>query len=88
MERTNYMQLLMTVTYPDICLEAIKTKFDGAWERLIAKRVLRDYLDKHSEACELMDYAMKEDPSLSVQRAALAVGYLITSSKIPENAQH
>lgn len=85
MERSSYMQLLLTVTRPEIDLEAIKTRFEGSWERCIARRVLRDYLEKHSEACELMEYAMKEDPSLSVQRAALAVGHLITSSKIPEN---
>lgn len=79
------MQQCMTITYPSIAIEAIKTRFDGAWERLIAKVVLRSFLAQHSEACELMDYVMKEDPSLSIQRAALAVGYLIVESKIPEN---
>ena len=81
------MQLLLTVTQPEIDLEAIRSTFSGSWERLIAKRILRDYLAKHSEACELMEYAMKEDPSLSVQRAALAVAQLITSSKIHENVK-
>lgn len=76
MERTNYMQNLMTSTYPNISIEAVLRGFDGSWERLIAKQLNKDSLANHSEACEILD-ACDQDP--------LKAAYLITSSKISDN---
>lgn len=75
MERTNYMQAIMTETYSDVAIEAIKTGFNGAWERVIARRLERDYINGHSEAEVIVESAG------SLKQAS----YLITSSKIPEH---
>lgn len=75
MERTNYMQLLMTVTYPDVPIEAIKGGFDGAWERLISQKLQIDVARDHSEAIEICN---------SVGNDFMKAAHLITSSKIPE----
>lgn len=56
MERTTYMTNLMTSTYPNIAPEAVMNGFDGAWERLIAAKLLKDYERGHSESEELMNY--------------------------------
>lgn len=85
MERTKYMQLLMTVTQSETLMEAIRGGFDGSQERAIAEKIRMDYLRDHSEACELMNFVCKDDPTLPICEAALKVAYLITSSKIYEN---
>lgn len=84
MERTNYMQSLMTSTYPSIPMEAIMGGFDGSWERLIAKRLEKDYRRHHSEAVEIVDSC--DAPGEKSNACFLRAAYLITSSKIPENA--
>lgn len=50
MKRTTFMQLLLTVTYPNVAIEAIKGGFDGSWERLIAKKLQEKVAAGHSEA--------------------------------------
>jgi hypothetical protein len=77
MERTQYMQKLMTQTYPQIAIEAITGSFEGAWERLIAKKLKKDVDSGHSQACEICE---------SVGNDYMKAAYLITSSVIPENA--
>lgn len=79
------MQQCMTLTYPMMALEAIKSGFDGAWERLIAAKVLKDFINDFSEAFELMSFVSQEDPAMPVKAAALKVAYLITNSKIPDS---
>jgi len=77
MTRTPYMQLLMTSTYPMVAIEAINGGFEGAWERLIAERLLNDYNAANSEAeCLLLSVG-----GLSMQKRMQAAK-LITSSKI------
>lgn len=44
------MQLLMTVTCPNVAIEAIKGGFDGSWERLIAQKLQEKVAAGHSEA--------------------------------------
>lgn len=74
MERTNYMKSLMTTTYPDVAVEAIKGGFKGAWERLIASRLHTDVLKDKSEAVLLVE---------SVGMDYMKAAHLITESKIP-----
>lgn len=81
--RTNYMQNLMTSTYPMIAIEAIKGGFDGSWERLIAKRLITDYEKDHSEAVEIMNSFLGMGIK-SIANASVKAAYLITSSKTPE----
>lgn len=78
MERTQYMQQLMTSTYPGIAIEAITGGFDGAWERLISARLKADTNKGRSQACEICE---------SVNNDYLKAAYLITSSVIPENVK-
>lgn len=82
--RTNYMQNLMTSTYPMIAIEAIKGGFDGSWERLIAERLKIDVKKMYPEAMDIVlsiyDPEGEEKESVTFMKAA----YLITSSKIPE----
>jgi len=75
MERTKYMQSLMTDTYGQVAIEAIKGGFYGAWERAIARRLRRDYSAGHSEAETIVQ---------SVDGDFTKASYLITSSKISE----
>lgn len=73
MERTNYMQAVMTSTYPNVAIEAIQSGFDGAWERCIARRLQSDVAANHSEASEICE---------SVGNDYRKAAHLITSSKI------
>jgi hypothetical protein len=50
MQRTEYMQKIMMATYNDVAIEALKNGFDGAWERLIARRLKLDASNGNSEA--------------------------------------
>ena len=51
MIRTQFMQSIMATTYPNIALEAISSrKFDGSWERLIARKLEENVKEGHSEA--------------------------------------
>lgn len=85
MERTKYMQLLMTVTQSETIMEAIRGGFDGSQERAIAEKIRMDHLRNHSEACELVDFITKGNSTMVAKDVYLKVAYLITSSKIPEN---
>lgn len=76
MERTTYMQTIMTETYADVAIEAIKGGFDGAWERLIGRRLNRDYANGHSEAEMIVE---------SVMGDMVKASNLIINSKIPEH---
>lgn len=73
MERTEYMQQLMTLTYPQIAVEAIAGGFTGAWERLISKKIETDAKNGHSQANEICE---------SVDNNYIKAAYLITSSII------
>jgi hypothetical protein len=77
MTRTKYMQTVMNETYPGIAIEAIKNGFEGAWDRLIAERLLKDYNAGNSEAECIIEAA----GGLSMQKRMQAAK-LITSSKI------
>lgn len=55
MERTNYMQTIMIETYSGVGPEAVLRGFDGAWERLIAKRLLEDQKQDISEAVVILE---------------------------------
>ena len=76
------MQSIMNATYPSIAIEAIIGGFDGSWERLIAKRLEKDYNAYHSEAIEIVNSVFI--PGESLTKASLKAAYLITSSKIAE----
>lgn len=84
MKRTKYMDGLMTKNYPNVGIEAIMHGFDGSLERLIAKRLEKDYRRHHSEAVEIVDSC--DAPGEKSNACFLRAAYLITSSKIPENA--
>lgn len=77
-ERTPFMQSLMTSTYPNLAIEAIIGGFDGSWERLIAQQLRIYAKSNHSEA-ELILQANGGD----VMKAAK----MIINSKIPENVR-
>ena len=79
--RTPYMQRLLTSTYSMVAVEAIKGGFDGSWERLIAKRLISDYENDHSEAVEIMNSFFSMCIK-SIAQASVKAAYLITSSKI------
>lgn len=70
-KRTEYMQQLMTSTYPMVAVEAIMGGFDGSWERLIAKRIQWDAQRDRSEAVVLLE-AAQGDP--------IAAAYIVTGS--------
>lgn len=76
------MQRLLTSTYSMVAVEAIKEGFDGSWERLIAARLHKDFLNDHSEASEIIESVCV--PGMAASKAYLKAAYLITSSKIPE----
>lgn len=76
MERTPFMQTLMTSTYPQIPMEAVLNGFDGSWERCIAKALKNSAAVGNSEAEVILEAAGGD---------YLKAAYLITSSKIPEN---
>lgn len=75
MDRTDYMQNLMTTTYPQVAVEAVMGGFDGSWERLIAKRLEWDAQRDRSEAVLLIEAAGGD---------TLQAAYLVTGSK-PKN---
>lgn len=75
MERTKYMSKIMTDTYGQVAIEAIKGGFDGSWERVIARQLRKDCSAGHSEAETIVQ---------SVDGDFTKAAYLITSSKIPE----
>lgn len=72
MDRTDYMQNLMTTTYPQVAVEAVMGGFDGSWERLIAKRLEWDAQRDRSEAVLLIEAAGGD---------TLHAAYLVTGSK-------
>ena len=72
MERTTYMQQLMTETYPQVAMEAISGGFDGSWERCIAKQLEADVKVGKSQAIVIME---------SVENDSLKAAYLITKSQ-------
>jgi hypothetical protein len=77
MDRTPFMQMIWTESYKDVAVEAIKTRFEGSWERCVA-RLLKKYVEAgHSEAEVLLQAA---------EGNHLRAAYLITSSKIPDHA--
>lgn len=71
-ERTEYMQRLMTSTYSQVAVEAIFGGFEGSWERLIAKRLEADAQRDRSEAVILLE-AAGGDP--------MKAAYIVTGSK-------
>lgn len=81
MKRTLYMTNLMASTYPMVAIEAVQRGFDGAWERLIAQRIEKDYLQDHSEAREIVD-SIYSGEDFNLKEAYLKAAYLITSSEI------
>ncbi len=85
MERTQYMQQLMTSTYPQVAIEAITGGFDGSWQRLIVKRLRQDYAKGKSEA----ECIVQAAGGLSDQKLMQAAD-MILNSKIPahENYKH
>lgn len=83
MERTKYMQQIMNETYAGVAIEAIQSgTLEGAWEKLIARRLLKDYQAGHSEA-EVILSAMG---GINEEERLRAAKY-ITSSKIPESCK-
>lgn len=78
MTRSKYMQSLLTSTYPMVAIEAIKNGWEGAWERLIAKRLRIDYKSDHSEAVELIN----AQPLKTFIDKSIHAAYLITKSTI------
>lgn len=76
MERTPFMQTLMTCTYPQAAVEAVLNGFDGSWERCIARALERHVLAGNSEAEVLLQGAEGD---------YLKAAHLITSSKIPDH---
>jgi len=71
--RTPYMQKIMDYTYPGVAIEAIRGGFSGSWERLVAKHLMADAKNNHSEATVIM-----QDCGNDPMKAA----YLITNSII------
>lgn len=74
----------MTSTYTGVAIEAIKNGLDGAWERLIAQRLLIDYKSDHSEAVEILNTQTGTD---SMKNKSLLAAFLITSSTIQTHEQ-
>jgi hypothetical protein len=81
MTRSKYMQELLSSTYPHVAIEAISGGFDGAWERLIASRLRKDYSENHSESVEIVNSLYAGD-DFTLREAFRKAAYLITSSKI------
>jgi hypothetical protein len=77
MDRTPFMQLMMTLAYSNVAIEAIQTKFDGSLERCIA-RTLKNSVERGNSEAEVILQAAGGD--------YLKAAYLITSSKIPDHA--
>lgn len=75
----------MTSTYPSIAIEAIKNGFDGAWERLIAAKLRKDFDKGHSEATELV---LGLGPELSFNTRLHFIAKQITSSTIQNYEGH
>lgn len=75
------MTNIMNSTYPNVALEAIKGKggVAGAWERLIAERLLRDHQAGNKAAIAIVS-AMG---GLSIEKRMRAAAYII-SSKIED----
>lgn len=80
MKRTPYFQHLMTSTYPSLPIEAVQNGFTGAWERLIAAQLQKDFVKGHSEA-EVLLQSMADSVE-PLRNICLKAAYLITSSKI------
>jgi len=92
-KRTPYFQHLMDSTYKKIGTEAVKHGSDGAWERLIAKDLRRDYLEVE-EATNLINGFNNVFPLLghpnsmdAFTAASLKAAHLITSSTIQTHEQ-
>lgn len=79
MERTPWMQSLMTAIYPQVAIEAIRNGFDGCAERVVARALQNAVAAGNSEAEVILQSAGGD---------YLKAAYLITSSKIPENAEN
>lgn len=73
MERTPYMQELMTMAYPSVAIEALTGGFDGSLERCVAQWLRIGAASGHSEAEVLLQAAGGD---------SLKAAHLITSSKI------
>lgn len=73
MKRTPFMQLLWCTTQHLIYGEAVLRGIEGAWERVIAKRLTTYAIEGHPEAGDILESG-DSDP--------LKAAYLITSSKI------
>jgi hypothetical protein len=72
MERTKFMQSIMTLTYPQTVMEAITGGFDGSWERCIEKALRIEVRTGNSEAEVILQAAGGD---------YLKAAYLITSSQ-------
>lgn len=71
----------MNRTYGSVAIQAcLQGTIVGAWEKLIADEIHKDYLQDHSEACEIVDSV--SIPGLPATKTYLKAAYLITSSKI------
>ena len=77
MERTPYMQSIMTLSQPRTMMEAVFNGFDGSQERAIADSLKRAVANGNSEAEVILEAAEGD---------YMAAAKLITSSKIPEHA--
>ena len=73
MKRTQFMQSIMTLTYPQTLIEAVTGGFDGSWERCIARALQNEVSNGNSEA-EIIVEATGGD--------YLKAAHLITSSQI------
>lgn len=74
-KRTPFMSLIMLTTQPNVFSEALSGGFDGAWERLIAKRLEAHKIAGNSEAEMILEAAEGD---------SLKAAYMVTSSTIQE----
>lgn len=74
MERTPFMQTIMTITSSQVPMEAVLNGFDGSWERCIAKALKNSVAAGNSEAEVILQAAGGD---------SLKAAHLITSSQIP-----
>lgn len=75
MERTNFMQTIITATQSQVPIEAVLTGFDGSRERCIAKALKNSVVAGNSEAEVILQAAGGD---------YLKAAHIITLSEITE----
>lgn len=85
MNRTPYMENVISLAYPQVAIEAIKGGFDGSFERAMAKVIQADYLSNHSEAREIVD-SLYAGHDFNLKEAYLMAAKLITAANLTEEA--